>query len=161
MRVSPFATLARRLGHLGAERGRYGRYGHHDRFTADGQWHFYVGTFDAASGIRNLYVDAVLAAQEAGKRAIYLGHGCARRHRHQRKPDRRVYDTNSGLATTPSQEIYDVRVYNYALAASTVCKMYGLIAPVVNTQPQSIVCFKNTTGQISAYAAGTPPLAYQ
>jgi hypothetical protein len=130
-------------------------------FTADGQWHFYVGTFDAASGIRNLYVDAVLAAQEAGNVPYTLATGAHVGIGTKESPTAGVYDTNSGFGNYSVQEIYDVRVYNYALAASTVLQMYGLIAPVVNTQPQSIVCFKNTTGQISAYAAGTPPLAYQ
>src|SRR5205085_2062002 len=35
--------------------------------TSDGNWHLYVGTFNASTGVRNLYIDGpVLAASESG-----------------------------------------------------------------------------------------------
>ena len=38
----------------------------------DGHWHHYAGTYNIATGVRNLYVDGVLVAQETGNGAYTL-----------------------------------------------------------------------------------------
>ena len=104
----------------------------------DGNWHFYCGTYDVATGVRNLYVDGNLAASQTGQGAYNMA------------PAERV--TIGGKDQPPSDtthlagnftgyftgEIYGVRIYNIALSgaqqASFVPKP-ALPAPAFSVKP--------------------------
>ena len=89
----------------------------------DGNWHFYVGTFDAGTGIRDLYVDGSLAAQETGNVAMVMAateHLCIGAKDSPPGNDFRLFS---------SFQIFDVRIYNYALIFQPTPVFYG--APVV------------------------------
>ncbi len=121
----------------------------------DGNWHLYAGIFSAATGLRSLYVDGVLAAQETGNAAYTLAaaeHLCIG-----------AKDSPPGNSITnfSSIEIFDVRIYNYPLSQSDIAKYYGQLPAVVNGQPQPLAAFTNTTKQLSVAAGGTLPIEYQ
>jgi hypothetical protein len=120
----------------------------------DGTWHFYTGTYDASTGLRNMYVDGVLVASETNASPYNLAsieHLCIG----ARDAD------GSTIANFFTGEIFDVRIYNYALGLTAVQNLYGQIPAGVATQPKSIVAFTNTTVQFTTVASGTPPLTYQ
>ena len=125
--------------------------------TADGQWHLYVGTFDTASGVRNLYVDGVLAAQETNNVAYDLApysHVCI--------GAKDSSPGNSFGSFSTNLTIFDVRIYNYALSQDFVrTNLYGANPAVVNGQPQPAAVFAGETTQFRAIVGGTVPLAYQ
>jgi hypothetical protein len=117
-------------------------------------WHLYVGTFDAATGIRNMYVDGVLRGSENSNsvytlsRASYLCFG-------GRDNGGNVFvGLFNGL-------IYDARVYNYAISASDVQDLYGVIPPAIANQPTPAAVFAGSKATFTVTASGTPPLDYQ
>ena len=121
----------------------------------DGGWHFLVGTYTAATGIRDLYVDGLLAAQETGNEPYVLAaaaHLCI-----GAKGDL----TGGGFGGYFTGNLYDVRVYNYALSLPQVQAVMGVIPPAVSVQPKSTTTFVGRTAQMSATVAGTDPLACQ
>ena len=75
----------------------------------DGKWHSYVGTYNSQTGIRKLYVDGVLAAEESSNGAYNLA------------PSEHL--VIGGRDSPPGNSfgryyrglIYDVRIYNTAL----------------------------------------------
>ena len=73
----------------------------------DGGWHFYAGTFNANTGVRNLYVDGTLAAQETNNVAYTLA---AAEHLVIGGKDSAPGNSFGFFSTF---EIYDVRIYNY------------------------------------------------
>ena len=123
-------------------------------FGADGVWHYYVGTFDVNTGLRNLYVDGVLAASETNTSAYTLApieHLCIG----ARDAD------GSTIANYFTGQIFDVRIYNYPLNVTAVQNLYGIIPAKVATQPKSLVTFTNSSAQFNIIASGTVPLTYQ
>ena len=74
----------------------------------DGGWHFYAGTFNANTGVRDLYVDGMLAAQETNNVAYQLAPFS---HLVIGGKDS-APGNNFGFFST--FEIYDVRVFNFA-----------------------------------------------
>lgn len=124
-------------------------------FGNDGNWHLYVGTYDAATGLRNLYVDGVLSASENSNGvynvspASYLAIGAR--------------DTAAGntFGNFFTGLVYDARIYNYAIAASNVLELYGVIAPSIASQPGDAVTFAGSGAKFTVNASGTPPLNYQ
>ena len=122
-------------------------------FGNDGAWHLYVGTFDAATGIINLYVDGALGAASVSNGVYNIS------------SDSRLCigarDTHGTPGNYFTGEVYDVRVYNYAVSAATVLDWYGVISPTVNSQPKSVGVFNGSAAQFTASASGTPPLTYQ
>jgi hypothetical protein len=122
-------------------------------FGNDGSWHLYVGTFDAVSGMENLYVDGVLGASETND-TVYTT-----------SPDSHLCigarEAHGTAGNYFSGQVYDVRVYNYAVSAATVLGWYGVIAPAITLQPRSVAVFDGAKAQFTANASGTPPLTYQ
>ncbi len=124
--------------------------------TADGKWHFYAGTYDAGTGIRSLWVDAILAAQESNNVLYDLApysHLCIG-----------AKDSSPGNTFgqyTSNLLVYDVRIYNYALAQSNVLKLYGAVPAVINGQPPSAYPFAGQSATIGAVVGGTQPITYQ
>ncbi len=117
-------------------------------------WHLYVGTFDASTGIRNMYVDGVLRGSESNNTLYTLSPSSflcfgAR-------------DNGGNVFVGPFKGlIYDARVYNYAISPSDVQTMYGVIPPAVANQPASSAVFNGSKASFNVTASGTPPLTYQ
>jgi hypothetical protein len=90
----------------------------------DGNWHYYAGTYDVSTGIRSLYIDGQLTAQETGNAAYNLA-----------TPEHIMLggrDTGSyGNYFTGS--LYDVRIYNYALPQSQIA-IIGNSKPTFTSQ---------------------------
>jgi len=87
---------------------------------ADGNWHFYAGTYSKATGYRSLYVDGVLVAQETGNGAYNLP---SAEHLVIGGIDDSPGNSFGGYFTG---EFYDVRIYNYAL---TLTQLNAVEAP--------------------------------
>ena len=124
-------------------------------FSNDGNWHFYAGVFSSVSGVRSLYVDGVLAAQETANTAYDLAtaeHLCI---------GAKDSPPGNSFGNFSTLEIYDVRMYNYALTFSNILQVPGEIPPVILGQPQSITVEAGLNAQISATVGGTEPLVYQ
>ena len=121
----------------------------------DGNWHNYAGVFSSVTGVRSLYVDGVLAAQETANTAYDLAaaeHLCI---------GAKDIPPGNSFGNFSTFEIYDVRVYNYDLTDSEVMQAMGAIPPVISGLPQSITAFVGFNAQLTAAVGGTPPLAYQ
>jgi len=121
----------------------------------DGNWHFYTGTYDAATGIRSLYVDSVLSAQETNNTLYDLApfaHVCIGAKDSTPGNTFGQYSTNLG--------IYDVRIYNYALTAAQISTAYGANPAKVNVQPQSVSALFGRSTTLNATVAGTPPISF-
>ena len=73
----------------------------------DGKWHQYVGTYDFSNGVRNLFVDGVLAATQSGQGPYTLA---ASSHLVIGGRD----DGGNNFGSYFSGEIYGVRVYKSA-----------------------------------------------
>ena len=116
-------------------------------------WHFYVGTFDAGTGVRNLYVDGVLSATETNNSAYALSplsHLCIG-----------AQDNAGTMRNYFTGQIYDVRVYNNALTVSQILNWYGAVAPAIASQPAATAVLSGLKATFTVNASGTPPLTYQ
>ncbi len=105
-------------------------------FENDGNWHQYIGTFDAATGIRNLYVDGMLAAQETNSGAYNLApveHLCFGAQD----------SSGSNFGNFSTFEIYDVRIYNYEIH-------FGCAIPLVIPEPVTTNVQSGQTVQLGA-----------
>jgi hypothetical protein len=122
-------------------------------FGGDTSWHLYVGTLDVGTGVRNLYVDGVLGGSETNNGIYTLSADS-----HLVIGAREAHGSVGSFFTG---EVYDVRVYNYALSASEVLDWYGVVAPAITLQPKSVAVFDGAKAQFTVNASGTPPLAYQ
>ncbi|GEM_PF-1226663 len=117
-------------------------------------WHLYVGTYDAGTGERCLYVDGQLAAKELDNKVYTLA-------------------TNSFLCIGARDnggqnfgnwfvgQIYDVRIYNYALSYEEVLAIYGVNPPSISVEPNDVTVVEGVPVRLQVTAAGTPPLSYQ
>lgn len=117
----------RKLGWSGEGRPTFtmrGSGGDADPFPTDpfdlNQWHFYAGTFDTATGLRNLYVDGKLENQQGGQTPYTLASGS-----HLMLGGR----DNGGLGSYYTGNLYDVRIYNYALTQQDVISVGGVPPP--------------------------------
>jgi hypothetical protein len=123
-------------------------------FGNDGVWHFYAGTYDASTGLRKLYVDGAYVMSETNQTPYAMApveHLCIG-----------ARDANgSTIANFFTGELYDVRVFNYALSQAPLDNLYGQIPVSIVTQPKPTTTFPNSPAQFSVTVAGTPPLAYQ
>jgi hypothetical protein len=89
--------------------------------TGNNNWHFYAGTFDGISGNRNLYIDGVLAASETGNKPYFAATGEHLCIGGKDSPPGNIFGNYF------TGEIYDVRVYNYALSQSQVATAGHLV----------------------------------
>jgi hypothetical protein len=118
-------------------------------------WHFYVGTFNAATGARDLYVDGQLVASETGN-VVYT----------MTPASFLCIGARDNGGATPfgnffNGQIYDARIYNYARTYAQVLADYGVNPPTIAVQPVSVSVFAGEPAQLSATVSGTPPLGYQ
>jgi hypothetical protein len=124
--------------------------------TKNTAWHNYAGVYNAVTGERSLYVDGILAADETNNSLYVLAPAEHLTFGTKDSPPGNSFGSYSAF------ELYDVRVYNYALTAVQVSNIVGNLAPVVNKQPASAPIYVGTTGQLTAGAfSGTPPLYFQ
>lgn len=118
----------------------------------DAAWHLYVGTYDESTGIRSLYVDAKLAAQEVSNNVPYIL--AADEHLCIGAKDVPPGNTFGNFSTL---QVFDVRVYDYALTDAQVQALYGVIPPFAGAAASASV-FAGQTAQLAASVSGTPPL---
>jgi hypothetical protein len=98
--------------------------------VTDGNWHHYAGTWDGTTGVRSVYVDGVLTASltndlgtmtTAGNYRLLLGG---------------IDTVGTGDANINGPffngQLYDVRIYNYALSQAQVQALAG-VTPTVST----------------------------
>ena len=90
----------------------------------DGKWHYYAGTYDPVTGIRSLYVDGVLAANETHNGSYTLAPQC---HLCFGAKDQPPGDDFVGPYTG---EMYDVRIYNYAITQGQAAAV-GRVSPTM------------------------------
>ncbi len=123
----------------------------------DGQWHQYTGVFDASTGVRTLYTDGQLSAQETGNVAYDLApysHVCI-------GAKDSAPGNSFGNFATNNLELYDVRIYNYAVTQNFVLtNLVGNLPPTVGTQPANKNGLPGRSVSIFATSSGTPPLNY-
>lgn len=120
----------------------------------DGLWHCYVGTYNSFTGIRNLYVDGQLAAQETGN-ALY----------NMAQAEHLVIGAKdsppgNNFGNWFTGEIYDVRIYNYDLNSNQVQTLSALPDPSIRGEPApTVTVYVGTTAQIAVKGiSGTAPL---
>jgi len=98
----------------------------------DGQWHHYVGTYDASAGVQKIYVDGQLSVQVAATGPIVTA-PYARLTIGGR--DNNGADNSGGAtgfeSTLSNSSVYDVRVYNYALTPHQAAQL--AYVPVIPT----------------------------
>ncbi len=125
--------------------------------ASDGNWHLYTGVFDGGSGIRALYVDARLAALEASNNVPYIlipfCHLCF---------NAKDSPPGDSFGNSSVMQLYDMRVYNYAVSSNYVLtNLYGVVPAAITIQPSAAIGFQGSPVKISASASGTSPLSFQ
>jgi hypothetical protein len=111
-------------------------------------WHHYVGTYDAVTGDRKLYVDGQLDASAITNTVYNLSADS-------------LCIGSRGFGNFFNGLIYDARVYNYALSASEILTIVGGLPAAISAQPRSISVFAGEQVKLSVAASGTPPISYQ
>lgn len=86
----------------------------------DGQWHQYTGTYDFTTGIRNLFVDGLLAASESGQGPYAMAAGS-----HLVIGGRDYGGNNFGSYF--AGELYNVRIFDYPVQVGSGCGPIPLI----------------------------------
>ncbi len=90
----------------------------------DGQWHYYAGTFDTVTGLRNFYVDGRLSQQTTGNTPFSLPSASHLMIGARENGTFQAYYTGN---------IYDVRIYDYALSQSEIGTI-GNVRPILTSQ---------------------------
>jgi hypothetical protein len=119
-------------------------------------WHHYAATYSAATGVRRVYYDGALVAQQAG-----LGQYLSAAAEHlviggQEQKTR-------GFDAFINSSIYDVRVYNYDFNSNQVLSLLAPSSakPLITAQPVSTYGNAGKTTWFSVGINGGRPLAYQ
>lgn len=127
--------------------------------SQNGVWHFYTGTYDSVVGIRELYVDGVLAARETGNGPFNVASSGSHLMIGARE--------NGAIANYFTGNIYDVRIYSYQLTLNEIGTI-GRIKPFMTSQFASgklvltwpygtLVQATNVLGPWTPVAAATSP----
>jgi hypothetical protein len=95
--------------------------------TDDGNWHFYVGTYDAQQGLQSIYVDGVLSSQ-----AAITGPWTPAPYEPLIICGKSNGDgTPTSMATygeeITSAAVYDLRIYNYALGPLDIAQLQSTV----------------------------------
>ena len=124
--------------------------------SVDGSfWHHYAGTYSAATGVRSLYVDGVLAVTQTNQGPL---NPSAASHLVIGARD----NGGNSFGNYFTGNIYDVRVYDYDLTASQVAQLAVLPDPVILGQPPTnTTAYAGFNVQISATVKGTAPMTNQ
>ena len=93
----------------------------------DGQWHHYAGTYSPLTGVRSLYVDGRLAATQTGQGPY---NPSAASHLMIGAKD----SGGNSFGNYYTGEIYDMRVYNYALSQAQLGSAVSGLTPMVFNQ---------------------------
>jgi len=118
----------------------------------DNNWHNYAGTFDSVSGIRNLYVDGVLAAQGTGSGTLNMATNFPVCIGAEYGNNYSTYDRYAPGAIFTG-EIYGVRIYDTALSAAQV--NYFLVTPPAFVGLPAITTGPNGRQLVLSWNAGT------
>lgn len=115
----------------------------------DGQWHFYVGTFDGS--VQTLYLDGVQVATQSATGALSPDQPAPLVIGAKSQDGGGVTGGSITGGSYFTNAIYDVRVYNYALTASQVTQLYSAVA----TQPPTLTITNSASGITLNWSAGT------
>jgi hypothetical protein len=105
-------------------------------------WHHLVGTRDAATGVRDLYVDSVLVASYTNDFAalpvsvtdhLTLG----------------AKQSDGNYGNWAQVKLFDVRVYNYQLTASQIQAVNGIVPPPPTPTNPTPINFSVANGQLT------------
>jgi hypothetical protein len=116
----------------------------------DKNWHHYAGTYDSVSGIRNLYIDGVLAVQATGTGALNMATNWPLCIGAEYGNNYSTYDSYTPGAIFTG-EIYGVKIYNTAL---TVNQVNAALVAQVSAQP----AFSGGAPAITTSPNGKPQL---
>jgi hypothetical protein len=111
----------------------------------DGKWHHFAGVFNSVSGVRSLYIDGVLAANETGNSAADIV--AAAEHLCLCAKDSSPGNTFGNYSTL---RMYDARIYNYPLTLTQIDVAAGLV-PSLTTTASQVQVYTNANG---AYYGG-------
>lgn len=125
--------------------------------NSDGTWHLYTAVFDANTGIRAIYVDAKLAALESSGNVAYnlapFAHLCF---------NAKDSPPGNSFGNSSIMELYDLRMYNYAVSSNYVLtNLYGVVPAAITIQPAPALGFVGSPVKINASTSGSGPLYYQ
>jgi fibronectin type 3 domain-containing protein len=99
---------------------------------SDGNWHHYAGIFDAGSGIRRLYVDGVLAAEETGNAPCLAA--ANNRLMLGAKDSGSTANSTAGYGNYFTGNLFDVRVYGGVVSLALVRSVAGFTPPSPTSQ---------------------------
>ena len=120
----------------------------------DGQWHHYAGTYSPLTGVRSLYVDGVLTATQTGQgpfnpsTASHLMIGAKD-------------SGGNSFGNYYSGELYDVRVYDYALPQNQVVSIKNGQSPAIPQQNYYAAVGMSATFTTPAISAAPPYTGYR
>ncbi len=115
----------------------------------DANWHHIAGTYDLASGNRILYVDGVVQASETGNTAYTPAAG------HVTLGTEDLGQGNSfGNNGYLTGNLYDVRIYNYALSQPQIAAIAG-VAPTFTGGTVGVTTGPNGPQFVLTYNGGT------
>jgi hypothetical protein len=128
--------------------------------SVDGKWHQYVGTYNARTGVRYLYIDGVVYGYETGNAAYYQAPGS---HVCIGAQDHGNNNVTSFLENT--MELYDARIWNYDLSPAQVqaLQVIPVNSPgsIAVQPPANVTPYEGITVQIAATSGGGAPLTNQ
>jgi len=94
-----------------------------NRNSEGNNWHYYAGTFDTTTGFRTLYLDGRMVSQEVGQTPYTLASGS-----HLVLGGRQ--NNNGTFGNYFTGNLYEVRIYNYALTQEQVINVGGVPPPL-------------------------------
>ena len=112
-------------------------------------WHFYAGTYDSVLGIRNLYVDGVLAAQQTNEVAYNMAPAEHLTIGGKDSPSGNVFGNYF------TGEIYNVQIYNTALSQAQVNSFIPPVPPPTATPAFSGKPIINGNKLVLSWTGGT------
>jgi hypothetical protein len=121
------------------------------------RWQHLIATYDAASGLMNLYVNAQLVSTGPAPTSLLS-------NSHEVSIGSRESGVASGYVWPFNGVIDDVRIYNRALRTNEVQTLYSSGGPLALTfyaQPQNASAYVGDSVTFTAQADGSDPLTYQ
>jgi hypothetical protein len=118
----------------------------------DGQWHFWVGVWDQATGDQSLYIDGRLSGSSSGQpgggpegEPFLIGNA----------PD---YSDRNFMGS-----VAQVALFGNSLTAGQIQNLYYASGapPVITAQPQPTVAMQGSNVSLTVSASGKPALSYQ
>ena len=123
------------------------------------QWHYYAGTFDTTTGSRKLYLDGKLINEQTGQTAYTLASS-------SKLVIGGRQNNNGAFGNYLTGNLYDLRIYNYALTQGEVVNIGGVPPPftseivagqlVITWPVGTLLQATNVLGPWTTYATVSP-----